>query len=221
MNTRETQTRKHRPYHEKYLIREASYRQQSDELTLIRINPHHHEQIRSSILQPVRKPTSSSSSSTSSTLGHFDMLPLEILHKICRSLDLASLLNFYQTNPYAQQIVCSLRIDQMIVPHAPGALSAILQTNTAPMLTLRDLLELLLTRNCNLCDNSFGGFIFLPSMIRWCFSCVDTNPKIYEYLVRLFWPELRYSPSIREMFHGLNIAGTGCADCSGREMSGQ
>ena len=167
MSTRETQIQKHQSCHEKYIIRKASYCQQGEYLALIRINPHHHEQIRNSILQPVR--------------------------------------------------IFSLRIYQMTMPHASEVLSAIMTTNTVPWLTLSDLFDLLVTRNCIFCGNSFGGFISLPSLTRWCLSCVDTNPKLYEYLVRLFWPELRYSASIRKIFHGLNLAREWCVDCSGRE----
>lgn len=145
------------------------------------------------------------------------MLPLEILHEICHLLDIASLINFRQANSRTQKVVCSLRIYQITMPHASEVLSAIMNTNTVPWLTLSDLRDLLVTRNCIFCGNSYGGFIFLPSMIRWCFSCVDTNPKLHEYLVRLFWPELRYSASIRKTFHGLNLAGEWCVDCSGKE----
>ena len=219
MNTTETQTQMHRSCYEKYIIREATYRQQGDNLGLIKINPDHHEQIRSSILQAVHifSSSPSSPSSTSSTLGHLDILPLEILHEICHSLDIASLFTFRQTNSRANQVVCSLRIYQMAMPHASEVLSAIMKTNTVPWLTLNDLLDLVVTQNCKSCGNSVGGFIFLPSMVRWRFWCVDTNPTLYEYLVRLFWPDLRYSAPIRKMFHGLNLAGEWCVDCSGRE----
>lgn len=216
MSAREIQTQKHQSCHKKYIIREASYCQQGEYLALIRINPHRHEQIRNSILQLVRI-SSFFPSSTSSTLGYLDILPLEILHEICHLLDTASLLNLRQANSRAQQVVCSLGIYQMTMPHASEVLSAIMKTNTVPWLTLSDLFDLLVTQNCIFCGNSFGGFISLPSLTRWCLSCVDTNTKLYEYLVRLFWPELRYSASIRKIFHGLNLAGEWCVDCSGRE----
>lgn len=144
------------------------------------------------------------------------MLPLEILHEICHLLDIASLINFRQANSRTQKVVCPLRIYQITMPHASEVLSAIMNTNTVPWLTLSDLSDLLVTRNCIFCGNSYGGgFIFLPSMIRWCFSCVDTNPKLHEYLVRLFWPELRYSASIRKTFHGLNPIPIPCLDKPG------
>lgn len=72
--------------------------------------------------------------------------------------------------------------------------SVILQTRVASWYTISDLFRLLCTRDCRLCG-SFGGFIFLPTFIRCCFSCIreDLLPSVSRY--RLVKQRIKQSPT--------------------------
>ena len=96
MDTRKPQTQEclFQETHHNSIIRVASYHRKDFELAVVRINPHDHERIHTSILQPTRAPAAS--------LGRLDILPLEILHEICQLLDIESLFRFRQINLPAQ-----------------------------------------------------------------------------------------------------------------------
>jgi hypothetical protein len=153
------------------IIRIASYHRRDFGLAVVRANPHDHNQVRGSLLRTIP--------AISSTLGNLQFLPLEIVYEICFLLDIWSLLNFRHANRRAEQIVRSTRGYEAVITHALDALCVTLKTNIASWFTLSDLFRALCTRDCHLCG-SFGGFIFLPSFMRCCFSCIreDCLPSI-------------------------------------------
>ncbi|KAI9934808.1 hypothetical protein MW887_000425 [Aspergillus wentii] len=79
----------------------ASYHRRDFDLAVINVDTHDDEQIRDSILEPVRAP--------SATLGSLECLPLEVVHKICHLLDLNSLFKLRQVNIRAHQIISTMR----------------------------------------------------------------------------------------------------------------
>ncbi|KAL3474535.1 hypothetical protein BJX99DRAFT_231499 [Aspergillus californicus] len=101
-------------------------------------------------------------------------LPLVIIYEICFLLDIRSVFNFRHVNRRAQQIVRVVRGYEAMITHAIGSLRVILKTNIASWLTLSDLFKMLCTRDCYLCG-SFVGFIFLPTFMRCCVSCIQES----------------------------------------------
>lgn len=163
--------------HESEIIRIASYHRRDFDLAVVRTNPRDHEKVRSSLLRTIP--------ATSSKLGNLQSLPLEIVYEICLLLDIRSLLNFRHANRRAQQLVRVTRGYEAAITHALEALCVTLKTNIASWFTVSDLFKTLCTRDCHLCG-SFGGFIFLPSFMRCCFSCIreDSLPSILPFPVR-------------------------------------
>ncbi|PYH40068.1 F-box protein [Aspergillus saccharolyticus JOP 1030-1] len=155
----------------KDVVRIASYHRRDFDLAVVRTNPSDHDQIRSSLLSP--------NHATTSTLGQLDILPTELAHEICLYLDIRSLFRFRQVNRRAQQIVSSIRLYRAVINHALEAFCIILRTNIAPWFTLSDLFKVLCTKYCQFCGD-FGGFIFLPSFARCCFTCIreENLPRV-------------------------------------------
>ncbi|KAE8355912.1 hypothetical protein BDV28DRAFT_128094 [Aspergillus coremiiformis] len=157
--------------YENSMIRAASYHRRDFDLAVIKTNPSDHEQVRSSMLRTTGAP--------SVNLGRLECLPLEIIFEICLLLDLESLFRFRQVNRRAQQIISAVHGYRETITYALEVLCIVLRTKTAPYFTIYDLFKVLCTRDCLLCG-SFGGFVFLPSLMRCCFSCIkeDCLPAI-------------------------------------------
>ncbi|RAL03657.1 F-box protein [Aspergillus ibericus CBS 121593] len=177
------------------IIRIASYHRRDYTLAVIRINPSDHKQVRSSICQPFGAPFTS--------LRRLGRLPLETVHEICLHLDIQSLFQLRQVSRRTQQIVSTTRGYQQTTTHALDALCVILRTKIASHFTLSELLKVLCTRDCLLCG-AFGGFIFLPSLLRCCFSCIRNGdlPLVISVTdakkrFRLMSPALRSIPALQ------------------------
>lgn len=151
------------------VIRATSYHRRDFDLAVAKTNPRHHDQG-----APLR-----TINATSSTLGSLQILPLEVVYELCFLLDIRSLLSFRHVNRRAQQIVRTTCGYEAAITHALEALCIMLKTKIASWFTLYDLFKVLCTRDCHFCG-SFGGFTFLPSFMRCCFSCIreDSLPSI-------------------------------------------
>jgi hypothetical protein len=125
-----------------------------------------HDRVRTSLLRTIL--------GTPSNLGNLQPLPLEVVYEICSLLDIRSVFNFRHVNRRALQIVRATYGYEEVILHASLALCVLLRTNIASWFTISDLFKTRCTRDCHLCG-SFGGFIFLPSFMRCCFSCIRQN----------------------------------------------
>ncbi|KAI7196265.1 hypothetical protein KC363_g1027 [Hortaea werneckii] len=115
------------------------------------------------------------STTTTATLGHLEVLPLELLHKICLELDIASVCRFRQTNTRARQILDALHEHRIIIKHAITPFCALLRTGLAAKVSLSDFYRLLCTQECSLCHGSYGDIVHLPLWIRCCSTCLEQN----------------------------------------------
>lgn len=154
--------------HENDIIRVASYHRRGFDLAVNRINPREHEKVRSFIAYPFKRAAQVS-------LERLDLLPIELLHEIFLLLNIESLFLFRQVNLRARQIVSTVPEYQLSVAHAMEALCVILRTKISSWYTFKALFDALRTRDCPQCG-LFGGFLFLPSFERCCFSCLTTAP---------------------------------------------
>ncbi|KAI2822907.1 hypothetical protein CBS63078_6805 [Aspergillus niger] len=162
---------------ENEIIELTSYHRRDFDLAVIRINPHDHEHARSSISQPLEP------LSTSTGLGQLQLLHLELIHEVCLYLDIESLFRFRKVSRCAQQYVSTSRFYRETTTHALDALCVLLRTKVANRFTLAELFAALCTRDCTLCSSSFGGFLFLPTLLRCCFSCLPKGrlPQLVPY----------------------------------------
>ena len=155
--------------HHKTIIHVASYHRGDFDLAFIKIPSSDNETVRGPISQPFSRPGSA-------TLGALDSLPVEIVHGICRHMDICSLFKFRQVNLHAREFVHAVREYRLVSLHFPNGLKAIFKTNLALWFTIRDLFTLVCTPDCSNCS-SFGSHVFLPSLKRCCLSCLESAPK--------------------------------------------
>ncbi|XRM42717.1 hypothetical protein ABZX51_005928 [Aspergillus tubingensis] len=171
----QTSTSQHDLIPEDEIIELATYHRRDFDLAVIHINRRAHEPVRSTITQPLKAPSTS--------LGQLDVLHLELIHEICLYFDIESLIRFRQVSRRAQQSVSTSRFYRETTTHTLDAFCALLRTKVANQFTLTELFTALCTRDCLLCGSSFGGFLFLPTLLRCCFSCIqkDRLPRLVPY----------------------------------------
>lgn len=122
-----------------------------------------------SLLHPPADPTA--------TLGRLDVFPTEALNEVCLHLDNPSLFSFRHVNKRASQAVHGLPSYQLLVEHAFDTWCVVLRTGIAPYYTPPYLTAALHTENCRL-RASFGGYVFVPALIRCCQTCMTSSPKL-------------------------------------------
>ncbi|GKZ32522.1 hypothetical protein AbraIFM66950_001991 [Aspergillus brasiliensis] len=162
----QTNTSQFKNIPEDEFIQLTSYHRRDFDLAVIRINPRDHKHVRKSLTQTLEAPSSS--------LGQLDILHLELIHEICVHLDIESLFRFRQASRLAHQCVSTSRFYRETTTHALDALCILQRTKLAKQFTLPELFTAICTRDCQLCS-SFGGFLFLPTLLRCCFSCIHLN----------------------------------------------
>lgn len=138
-----------------------------------------HPGVRASVLEPFRRlDFSSSSSSSSSSLGALSRLPPELLANVLLELDVLSVFRFRGTNNLARHVAFASPQYRAVATHALSVLHALLLTGVAPRVTLNDLWDLVSDSGaCAFCG-LFGPVLFIPTLQRCCFPCIQTSPKL-------------------------------------------
>ncbi|KAK2005360.1 hypothetical protein LZ32DRAFT_612164 [Colletotrichum eremochloae] len=147
------------------IVRAAAYHRKDYCQSVIWFSPRTHAGIRSSIATPFQRVSNTG-------LGSLDRLPLELFHDVLLYLDMHSLFNFRQTNVRSRQAVDSLKQYEMVATHGLNLLCALLRTQIATDISLFEFYDALCTKSCTLCGK-FGGFIFLLTLSRCCFACLQ------------------------------------------------
>ncbi|KAK2616686.1 hypothetical protein QQS21_000298 [Conoideocrella luteorostrata] len=109
-----------------------------------------------------------------SSLGQLDKLPTEILFLTFNLLDFRSLSRVLRLSLRGKSIIETLPVYQLIMRHAPALLSALGQTRLIGLHSSQLILHTLRSDQCVSCFE-FGGFIFLPTCERICFTCLHEN----------------------------------------------
>lgn len=160
-----------RPEDEDGIIWASAFHREDFDFAVIWFPPSEHEAIIASIASADREPTT--------TLGHIDRLPVELIHQMCLHLDILSLFRFRQTNTRARKLLETLREYRIVTTVALNALCALLRSRAAPWVTLGEFYDLLCTHNCSVCSQGYGNLVFLPTWIRCCSSCLRLHaPKL-------------------------------------------
>lgn len=151
------------------IIRTTAYHRKDFCQSVIWFPPREHVGVRQSLTTPFPR--------TSTTgLGSFERLPIELLHDILSRLDMRSVLNFRQTNLGARLTLDSFDQYQMVVSHGLNLLCALLRTRLATSISLFDCYDALCTKACPLCGE-YGGFVSLLNWTRCCFECLQRAPE--------------------------------------------
>ncbi|KAF4986337.1 hypothetical protein FDECE_15998 [Fusarium decemcellulare] len=154
----------------------------------------------------------------STTICPLDAFPPEIIQDILPRLDLRSLINFRLANRRTAEIARSLPQFNAVFTHARHALRHLFAIRAARHVTCATLYEKLCTAECEDCGD-FGGYLYLITCKRICFSCCTQNPvylpirsntardqlELHRSTAKIF-PQMRvvpgvYSP-VKEKFTG-------------------
>ncbi|KAI2781518.1 hypothetical protein F4815DRAFT_444300 [Daldinia loculata] len=112
-----------------------------------------------------------------SGMGKLDRLPPELILMVLCHLDIFSYFQFRQVNRRARILSITLREYRLVTKHGLECLRSLLRTGLAHNFTITDLYRLLINPSCKLCG-CLGGFLFLLTATRCCFSCILTSPKL-------------------------------------------
>jgi hypothetical protein len=127
-----------------------------------------------SMVQPfISEPFASPSSAPLGTLRH---LPSEVLVEICSYLDILSSFRLRQVNRMARQVVSGTPAYRDLSTHALDSLRTALRTRIAGWILVSDLYRILCTTECSQCG-LFGPLLFLPTVERCCYHCLDSSPN--------------------------------------------
>ncbi|KAI0398724.1 F-box domain-containing protein [Xylaria palmicola] len=159
------------PHQSDAVARVAAYRRRDLKLAVVCARASEHDRVRASVSAPF-------SSAAVCDLGILERLPLELLSSVCLYLDVQSCLVFRQSSRRARQVVSSLYQYRALTKHGLESLRAVLRTGSARYLTIPDLYRLLCTHDCAICRSAFGGFLFLPTASRCCFTCIEESSHL-------------------------------------------
>jgi hypothetical protein len=148
------------------ILQAVSYHCEDFGRSVIQIDSHQCDQVRSSIFKPF-------GDGSDAGLGSLDLLPVEILSSICLMLDVSAGFNFSQVNRRSRAVVASISEYRQIGDHALQALCALLRTDIGHHVAITALHKVLLTRDCQSCGY-FAGYLFLPTLTRCCFTCIES-----------------------------------------------
>ncbi|KAF5240498.1 hypothetical protein FANTH_9546 [Fusarium anthophilum] len=148
----------------------CAYHRRDFDLVLIRSRPHDTQVVRESIESPFAV-------SPTAKLGSLDVLPNELLGDILGHLDIYSYFRFRRVNRRARALASELPEYKSVVKHGMEGFRGMLRAGLATRFTFGDMYRELTTEKCSICKN-FGGFLFLPTATRCCFSCIENAPEL-------------------------------------------
>ncbi|KAI6351770.1 hypothetical protein MCOR25_009745 [Pyricularia grisea] len=116
----------------------------------------------------------SDAQTTCSGLG-LDGLPQELIDSVLYRLDMVSLFRMRHVNRRLRNSVNSLHKYRDIVRYGGFDITlALLRSNVGFYIGLDEMYTTLCTRNCMICNNCLGGFVFLLGCIRCCGNCLQS-----------------------------------------------
>ncbi|KAI0012569.1 hypothetical protein F4779DRAFT_625881 [Xylariaceae sp. FL0662B] len=173
--------------HSKAILQVCSYHRRDFDFVLVRSRPHEMQVAQGSPQTAFRTPPASG-------LGILDRLPAELMSVVLHNLDLLSYFRFRQVNRRARVLSTALWEYQLVAKHGLEGLRGLLRAKIAHNFTIMDLYCPLITSSCMLCG-AFGGFLFLLTVTRCCFACIQTSTKLRVLCTSTFAKLARMSTS--------------------------
>lgn len=158
---------------------QSKYAQDSPD-SLIDILSHRPEHVMDTMIRVGKRIKSTGPRGTSEfiSLGHLDILPIELLHSVLKLLDFRNLSNFRRVSQGGNAIVKSLPAYHDLISHAPRALIALSRTKLILSHSAASVHAEFLSENCRFCQN-YGPFLFLPTCERYCYYCLYSNQSLW------------------------------------------
>lgn len=104
-------------------------------------------------------------------------MPPEILSRIILELDIVSTNCFSQANRQTRFVTTALPQYRQVVQHGAQAIKAMVRANLGHCFRYRELHCALIQEQCILCGK-FGGFLFLLTCTRCCYTCIHTASEL-------------------------------------------
>lgn len=152
------------------ILRVCTYRRLDFDLVTVRSRPYVTEVVQDTLQTAFEI-------SPAAGLGDLDYLPEELLIMVIKNLDILTYFRFRRVNRYARILSTVPREYQLVAKYGVEGLRALLRSDCARRFNIMDLYHLLITDTCGLCGN-FGGFLFLLTATRCCFTCLQESSKL-------------------------------------------
>ncbi|PSK46043.1 hypothetical protein B9Z65_5011 [Elsinoe australis] len=114
-------------------------------------------------------------SDESSSLGDLDRLPFEIVELVVQHMDGSTLFAFRKVNRRAFSLVDYQTCVLNLCEEVSTIMAAVFDTGMKGKYTAAEACELLENDRCSSCHQSFGPWVFLPTMKRACYRCIHTK----------------------------------------------
>lgn len=155
--------------HADEILHVCSYHRRDFELAVVRSRPHHIQLVQASLQAPFE-------ASSTAEREIMDRLPTELVSIILRELDVRSFFSFRQVSRRARVLATGLWEYQLVSKYGLEGLRGLLRAELADCFTIDDLYQALLKDKCSTCA-AFGGLLFLFTLERTCFSCLQSSAK--------------------------------------------
>lgn len=109
--------------------------------------------------------------------GNLSVLPLELLHVVMLSLDLTSIGMMRLLNRTFKHLIDTSVEYQNLILHVSPPLEYLTYMKLASTANFGALHQELTSSECRYCGD-FGNFIFIPTLSRCCFNCIDYSPQL-------------------------------------------
>ncbi|KIW91181.1 uncharacterized protein Z519_08076 [Cladophialophora bantiana CBS 173.52] len=135
-------------------------------------------------------------------LGDLDKLPLELQLYIFATTPINSLIDLRATNSHAKQLIEQWEPFRTVMTYGPDAVRALLATEAGSLWTVPQLVDVLLTAECEFC-REHGEILHLLQLKRCCFRCLSQERELLavnlgyaQYTMKLSQAELRTLPQL-------------------------
>ncbi|KAL2756824.1 hypothetical protein ACRALDRAFT_2018492 [Sodiomyces alcalophilus JCM 7366] len=179
------------------IIRVCSYHRRDFDLVVIRSRPHEMQPVLASI-------TTASKTKPQARFSWLASLPPELMSMVILQLDVRSVFRFRQVNSLARSIITDIREYRLVAKHGLEGLRGLLRAGLAQCHLLRDLYRALLEQSCASCG-LFGCLLFLFTLERCCFSCLQSSERYHVIAQSTFSSLAKISRTRLSRFPGLSL----------------
>jgi hypothetical protein len=151
-------------------------------------------------ITPLRK---SIGANRQSSLGHLEIMPLEVIWNILGNLDFPSILRFSHISIRGRAVVKSQPEFKQILLSAGHILGVLSKVGVHERFSVFELHAELRSDRCAFCEYRYGDFLFVLLAKRCCYACISRHPA----LQLMSWADIEdiFSLTLEDMGHLPNI----------------
>ncbi|KFX88233.1 hypothetical protein O988_09100 [Pseudogymnoascus sp. VKM F-3808] len=115
--------------------------------------------------------------SPATALDGFNSLPEELMEMILENVDIFTYFRLRQVDRFTRIRLTARQEYQLVAKHGLEGLRGLLRSGCASSFHIMDLYRALTTDRCAIC-REYGGFLFLLTVTRCCFNCLQSSPRL-------------------------------------------